>query len=409
MVARVLALVALLAACEKRSALYCDKNPEDLAHCPRTDGEVPVMMCTDNASCTTSQRPFCELGSHVCVGCLSNADCTDPTKLNCDPTALECRGCVAHSDCPSSACLPGGVCGDDANVIYVDPAAAANGDGTKTKPVQTIADALDLVTATRKNIKLTGTLDETVLLMARDVVIVTDPGTKLLGKGDPAVKINASQVTAYGLDIDCSGAMNCLRVESSSTARLYRVNVHDAPKSGVELKDNSYLELDQSTVAGNFDGIITSASGTFSITNNFIIHNGSATSAHGGVDIGSSSPANRFEFNTVAHNQIKDGLILAGGITCPLASSVAVPNNLIVANTGSLGNAANCVTTGSPPDADAVPYQFKSITPPYDYHLLGGSKAIDASTITSTITNDVDGDFRPQGAKKDLGADEYKP
>jgi hypothetical protein len=45
---------------------------------------------------------------------------------------------------------------------------------------------------------------------------------------------------------------------------------------------------------------------------------------------------------------------------------------------------------------------------PYDYHLAAGSTAIDTAPDMSSNTKDFDGDFRPQGAKKDYGADEHK-
>jgi hypothetical protein len=55
-----------------------------------------------------------------------------------------------------------------------------------------------------------------------------------------------------------------------------------------------------------------------------------------------------------------------------------------------------------------VPFAFKSIVAPYDYHIMDSSKAIDMATTMSNVSNDFDGEFRPQGPQKDLGADEYR-
>jgi len=410
MVTRLLIVLALLAGCEKRSELYCDKNPEDLAHCPRSDAPEMAMMCTDNTQCTT-QKPFCEPMSHTCVGCLTNTDCQNATAPNCDPQTLSCLGCVAHTDCPSNACLPGGTCGDDSNVIYVDPATGLEtNDGTKAKPLASWTKALTFLTTTRMYIKLTGTLDQPIVIMDKDVVVLTDPGTKLIAAADPAIKINGSRTTIYGLEIACgAGNFGGIRSEMTSTTRLYRVYIHNCEKIGLEAK-GGYLESNQSTIEGNLEGIVTDAAATYVLTNNFIIRNGNTAAVHGGADLGNNDPSCRFEFNTVAHNVIKSGLIKAAGVTCPVnLGTLTIPNNLIIANTGSLGNnTGNCATTGSAVDPDDVPYAFKSTVAPYDYHLLVGSKAIDMATTSSSITVDIDGEFRPIGMQKDLGADEFR-
>jgi hypothetical protein len=104
-------------------------------------------------------------------------------------------------------------------------------------------------------------------------------------------------------------------------------------------------------------------------------------------------------------------LLRAGGVTCPVAiDSLPVPNNLLIGNTGGDGNiSGGCSATGSANDADDTPYAFKSIVAPYDYHLMMTSIAIDASTTATVVVDDIDGELRPQGANRDLGADEFKP
>jgi hypothetical protein len=57
---------------------------------------------------------------------------------------------------------------------------------------------------------------------------------------------------------------------------------------------------------------------------------------------------------------------------------------------------------------DPTQFNFVSTVPPYDYHLTTGSAAID-QIDTSSVPDDIDGQFRPLGLRKDYGADEFKP
>ena len=411
MVTRVLILLAFvsLCACEKRSTLYCEKNPEDLANCDAPPDAPPPMMCADNSSCTTEERPFCQLDSHVCVGCLTNADCTDPMKLNCDPLSYTCRGCVKHSDCPSNACLPGGICGDDSNVIYVD---ADNGldsnDGTMNKPRQTWAEALKLYTTTRRFMKVSGTETKSVTIDTKNVTILAAPGAKLVGSADPALDIKKSSVKIVDLEIACPAtpAMDGIKSEMMASTTLEHVYIHGCGKLGINATEK-FLAVARSTIEGNGTGIFMAANKVdFVITNNFIVRNGPG----GGIVIPALVPTNRFEFNTVADNT-SDSATRAAGITCPvsLTESYTVPNSLVIANTGGGGSVfGSCSTTGSAVDGDDTPYAFKSTTAPYDYHIMSTSIAIDASTTPTVVADDIDGELRPQGANRDLGADEYR-
>ena len=421
MVARVLVLSLLVAGagCQKRSELYCGANPEDLANCPQTDAPVPPMMaCQVDGDCTSPAKPLCSPDSHTCVGCLltNPGYCAmqDPQKPNCDPGTLTCRGCLTNSDCTSNACLPGtGVCAEASTLIYVNSDSgddAGGHDGTMTKPLKTITKALTFVMGSRNVIRLSGAApyNEAVVIMAKNVIILADPGTKVIAKADPAIKISGSQATIVGLELECpSSQKNGVKCDGKSTARLVRMNIHGCPKTGLDAADG-YIELSQSTVADNGDGIVIGTA-TFSIVNDFIVHNGSTTAMHGGVDLGAINPACHLEFNTIAHNQASATSLKGPAVTCPSLSNFPIPNNLIIANTGpATGATLNCDASGSKTDPDPTAYQFTQITTaPYNYHLKTGSEAIDMALTPSLISDDVDGNFRPQGMQKDLGADEY--
>lgn len=405
--------IPLLAGCEKRSTLYCEKNPEDLANCEPTDAMVvPPMMCTTNPDCSNPAKPLCEPSAHICVECLTNGDCTrDPSAPNCDPVSFTCEGCLAHSDCASNACLPDGTCGDDSSVLYVDQQGLDGNDCTVQKPCATISRAAALLTTTRRYIKLSGALVGSTTLTSKRASILAGPGTTLTGTADPVLKIQTSEIKVYDLEITCGATppQGGVRSEMASTTTLSNVYIHACGKAAVEAK-GGFLIVQRSRMSENLDGIVTDSSAGFSITNSFIVHNGNDTSMHGGVFIGSTvSGMNRFEFNTVAHNEAKPMVGLAGGVTCPVSvTPLPASNNLIVANTPS--NTYQCDFTGSIIADDPTPYSFANTTvPPFDYHISGLSSARDMSTVPSTVDDDFDGQFRPLGPAKDVGADEYKP
>lgn len=70
---------------------------------------------------------------------------------------------------------------------------------------------------------------------------------------------------------------------------------------------------------------------------------------------------------------------------------------------------------GKVPKGSPYPHDLWGVNPMFaspatnDYHLEAGSRAIDAADALPSVTNDIDGTLRPQGAGYDIGAYEYRP
>jgi Right handed beta helix region len=180
------------------------------------------------------------------------------------------------------------------------------------------------------------------------------------------------------------------------------------------------VTISQSTIASNASGGVSIMNATFDITNNFIYRNGNSDGGgdFGGVSLGvAAAESNRFEFNTVVDNHARAGGTTAGGLRCDVLG-LAPANNIIARNDIARDvNAMNantlaagaCTYPSSIREATLAAIRFvESEQAPFNYRLATGSSAIDQATTASPVVIDVDGDVRPQGAQKDIGADEYK-
>jgi hypothetical protein len=428
------ALVAALVGCDlilgnELNPKYCAAHPDD-ADCLR---EMPTghFPCKSSADCVGQQgEPACtepgKNGFGICVQCTvsDTAACVGTTPL-CGEENV-CRGCSKHADCASAACLPDGSCVDEGTIAYV----AGMGTGTactRTAPCGTLAAAVGKGKAYVKVAAGAAVKDTQVTVIdGKAVTILADEGAKLDRDGDGAIlEVRSAGADVKIFDLEITGA------SGSSGANGIDVSPNGgAPKltlTRVKLTGNQGLGLSstggavtvtQSTIAGNTGGGVSITNATFDITNNFIYRNGNSTTATvGGASIAPmAGSASVFAFNTVADNQIQNSGALAGGVFCDTSGFAAV-NNLVVRNyVNNDPNRANANTSGlctfptSTIAANVTGLSFaRPDDNPYDYHLKAGSSAIDQAISQSTVAVDVDGDARPQGAQKDIGADEYKP
>lgn len=417
-------LVVFLAApaCKTRDRYYCEGAPND--NCLLADADL---TCSSSSQCP-GERPVCDVGgSGVCV------QCTPAEREACGPTTPACRdntcqACVAHAECPdSNVCLPDGSCGDDANVAYVDPAGTDNASCTNAMPCTLVSKAL---ATNRPYVKLTGTTDEAVTIdSGRVVTFLADPGAKLTrtsGTGPiVTVRDNGTSLAVYDLSIsDAPNSPSGIGIviptaAGAPTMTLTRVKVTNNPGGGISASGGS-LAVSQSTLSGNAGGgiSITGVGATFSIVNNYIFRNGDQDmGTFGGVNLGvASAGASRFEFNTVVDNRAASGATRGGGLVCDIIG-FAAPNNIIARNSvGGSTSASTAQTLGactyptSRVQDDVSTLGFASPdNAPFSYKVTAGSSAIDQAATPSAVGIDHDGDARPQGQEKDIGADEHRP
>lgn len=407
--------VGLLGACKNEQ--HCKGNPND--DCRLGDASI---TCNSSEQCA-EPTPVCDIGSMACVQCTpaEAGACTAATPV-CGEDNM-CVGCSKHTDCASSACLPDGSCGNDSNVAYVDPMGSDNLQCSKTMPCLTVAMALQ---TGRDYVKFAGTTDEAVTVdNGRVVTFLGDPDAQLSrtsGAGAiVTVRGDGTSLTIYDLSIsnapnNPSGiGMVIPAAAGAPTVTLSRATVTNNPGGGISASGGT-LTVSQSTILLNSGGGVSITSAQFDITNTVIARNGGAGSSYGGLFLSqANSGTRRFEFNTVAQNQATTG-ITAGVLCAAIATPVVLTNSIVYDNGAGLQvEGTNCSWTYSDigpmaatgtGNINASPRFVNAMQS--NFHLQPGSPAKDAADPAASLAIDIDGDTRPQGDGRDMGADEIR-
>ena len=412
----------------------CTSSMEcDLA-APFCVGDSCQPTCSEDAECPgysqTAEHRYCATGS--CVECRTGGDCAEGEPVCRGGT---CTGCTDHAQCPSGICTSDGSCGLELSIAYVDLVGGPTTDCTKTAPCSSIERALALQPARPYVVLRTGRYTRTGALTLMDsrwivgsgtprpIMDRDDEGPIILAQGGANLRLESIELSGAtgpatngplmsGTGIYCrpaggapSVALRDMHVRNHQYVGIQSLNCTVTVErslfmqclEGVFLQDSTATidatEFSMNELGANLD------SGLFTFTNNIVTRN-----TFRGVELYSESAGSKVEFNTIVDNGF--GSATGAGFNCNLMTPTTFPNNIIARNrTATIGT--NCTYPGSIiVDTDISPLKFKQPdTAPYDYHLTAGSSAIDMATI-STMDHDFDGDVRPKGAGRDVGADE---
>lgn len=405
---------------------FCAAHPDD-RECRGDGGQ----RCTTSRECAAPL--VCDVtDTQTCVACTAAeaGACTGTAPVCGDDHA--CRGCAAHAECGGSGvCLPDGACADAAQVAYVAPGGTGAQPCTQSAPCGTLQEGVAAVAAGRPYVKIvgTGTLADTktTTIDGKAVTILADPGAKLDRTGDGVileVRNTGADVRLYDLEITgASGAAGDVGISVPAGGMpkltLTRVRVTNNVGGGLSVNGGT-VTVSQSTISGNTGGGLSITGAQFDLVNNMIVKNGSAGSAYGGVRIDSivSSGMYRFDFNTVSDNV--GPAVTPTGVTCTVVTQPLTFSSNVVYDNQTGGSrtqvgGANCTWgysdigpggmagTGN---LDAAPLFVDVVQG--NFHLQAGSPAKDAADPAASLGVDIDGDPRPQGAARDMGADEIR-
>lgn len=388
----------------------CGASCDDDTECPGFGGASDAKRCVNGA----------------CAMCRESSDCSGTAPI-CDAGA--CRACTVDHDCPLGVCAGDGTCPGDAQIAVVAssgsgstcttaaPCSLATGVATN-KPYVFVTSGAYLVPST---LSLNGT-HTIVGGTPRPSLSNATKGPLITITGIAQVALRNLEITGIKLDttLDDQGALFCDNTQSGTrTLSVRDCDVSHNAGAGIRAHGCAIDVVRSSFVLNGYDGItVTDGSstidaslfsqnnglgldhdgGTVSVTNSYFVRNVA------GVHLYTQEPGGKFTFNTIVDNT--DTQSGDPAIQCYSMQAFDASNNIIArnGNNGLLGG--TCSADHTVISTSVTDLHFVSPdAAPYDYHLMHGSVAIDAATV-STLDHDFDGDARPKGAARDIGADE---
>jgi len=406
--------------CSGNDGSVCDPDAGICVECLKdTNCTEPTRRICENKKCggcsSASQcaaldagTSFCSSDSGACVECRVSSDCThDATKPICNASGT-CVPCTTDSQCVAKASSGPGVCmfhqdghcATDAETVYVEPSSstclpsAVSAGGTASMPFCHLSDAVTSA-GSRQLIVLRGDsiAGGVTIQGGLKMSLVGQSATGAGGAGQATVTAGAGQnglhitgADVYVRAVQISGTSTTAAIgivaDGSATIRLDGVTIQNMPQGGLRVTASSGYDVINSIFAGN--------GGTRDDGNRFV----------GGVwiDTPPSNQVSRFAFNTVVGNK-------RDGVTCA-AMSQTIDGSLLAGNFSGVADNTGCTLT--------VASKALGTTDPMlttTYRLTATSPCVDSVTTppANPPDHDVDAITRPQGARFDCGASEYKP
>ena len=391
--------------------------PDDMPIC---SGNV-CAACSgpnDDAACAVhkSSTPRCGL-TGTCVECRPSSqqtDCVLPSAPICDSDG-HCRPCISTAECPNSVCILTGAntgqCASANQIVWVDNnnPNCSSGDGrSPTTSFCNIDQAIGLI-ASRPYIHVAGSNTAYAASTAFQASstnigpvqvsgpgIAASPSARVFSLANDSFDVSAAAghqatVVLEGLELGGTGA----------TKGNFGINTSTTGSGTVSLSVIGCFIHDN-----NSGGITLAGATTYSIENDIIANNGSATGSSAGVVIANSATGT-FAFNTVAANSVASG---PSGVDCS-STSKPIVNTIVTTNLSAGGGpqiSANCSQTNIVQSG----VDFVSTT---DWHLKADSTnssccidQIKTDPGTPFKSVDVNGTIRPKGNGWDIGAHEVQ-
>lgn len=438
-------LSMLVLSCRQLNPDFCASHPLDVECAGRGGVGIDAGSCTSDIQCV-KPTPVCDIARSMCVECTAAeaSACGGSTPL-CGADD-RCHACVADGDCASLTCLPDGSCASPLDVLFISPGGS---DTATCMPDDhcSLARGLSLIDGTKSTIRLdpahysvltTLTLPDDLHLVGRGAVIDRDAaGSGITLTIPDRTTITLDYVTVQGGDgtgghgIRCLGATLTMRdvtiqdndgagIQSTDCAlTISHAQILGNQSTGIQVSGGS-LALTRSLVLANQGGGVSITSASYDLENDVIAKNGGPSSLFGGVQISQipAPPGHVFAFNTVAQNLASFGT--TAGVVCSLIhAAVPMTSSIVFDNgAGTQVEGTNCnwifsdigpVPASSGPGSGNLSSAPLFLDPVHNnFHLQVSSPARDAADPAATLAVDIDGDFRPQGAGRDMGADEIK-
>jgi hypothetical protein len=270
---------------------------------------------------------------------------------------------------------------------------------------------------------------KTTIIDGRAVTILADPGAQISRSNAGVilqVQNDGADVNMFDLEITGGiGATNpAISIPSGGAPKLTLTRVTVDGNQGIGILTTAgTLTMSRSIVSLNTGGGISISGAQFDVTNCFIIGNGGGASGLGGVDLSQilTAGTHRLDFNTIAANLGPITIAVNTGVNCTtIGTPLVFDSNIIYGNAVNgggqqLGGSPMCSASYSDVGPDPATGATNINAAPMfvsaaqnNFHLMASSPAKDVADPAATLADDIDGDVRPQGPRRDMGADEIK-